>query len=77
MEAKIVKPIYKKYINKSKVECSLCNNTMDKALGDIQIENQRINAPICPNCIVAEIRDEDNKPIAPDGSKVIYKQLNK
>lgn len=77
MEEEITKPIYKIQHNRKKTHCSLCNGYMDKELGEKQVEYERINAPICPNCVVAEPRDEDNKPIAPDGSKVIYKQLIK
>jgi hypothetical protein len=70
--------IFKKQTTKRVyIPCSQCKNPMDKKLGDIQVEYERVNAPICCNCVVAEPRDEDNKPIAPDGSKVIYKQLIK
>lgn len=33
------------------VECSQCKSKMRKSTADIQIENKRENAPICPSCI--------------------------
>lgn len=50
-----------KATREAKAECSQCHMPMKRSIADIQIENNRENAPICIGCIMGYDRTPPRK----------------